>query len=305
MTTARVGMLLWIAAGPALGQPGLDTVFRNLKWREIGPAVMGGRIDDFAVVESDPRIVFAATASGGLWKTVNGGVTWEPVFDNEAVSTIGDVAVAPSDPSIVWVGTGEANNRQSSSWGNGVYRSLDGGRTWAHMGLKDTHHIGRVVIHPSNPDLAYVAAGGRLWGANSERGVFKTADGGKTWRNVLFVNEDTGATDLAMDPQSPNTLYAAVYERRRTAYGFVGGGPHSALYKTTDGGGTWTRLTKGLPDGGDTGRIGIDIYRRNPNIVYTLVEHEKGGVFRSEDKGTTWIKMSDTNPRASITARCA
>ena len=167
---------------------------------------MGGRVDAVAVVESDPRIAYVGLASGGVWKTVNAFTTWEPVFDSEAVSSIGAVAVAPSDPSIVWVGTGEPNDRQSSSWGNGVYRSLDAGKTWKHMGLDDTHHIGRVVIHPRNPDIVYVAAQGHLWGPNHERGVFKTTDGGKTWAPVLYISDDTGATDIAMDRESPDTL---------------------------------------------------------------------------------------------------
>jgi len=273
-----------------------ESIYKNLQWRSIGPAIMGGRIDDFAVVENQPGIIYVAAATGGVWKTTNNGTTWEPVFDNEAVSSIGDVAIAPSDPNIVWVGTGEANNRQSSSWGNGVYRSLDGGKTWANMGLKDTHHIGRVVVDPRDPNTVYVAAGGHLWGPNKERGVFKTTDGGKTWANVKFINEDTGFTDITIDPESPMTLYAAAYQRRRTVYGFSGGGPHSGIYKTIDGGATWTKLTNGLPEG-DTGRIGLDLYRRDPNIVYAVIENAKGGVFRSEDKGATWKKMSDTNPR--------
>ncbi len=288
------------APTPTPAQPNYEEILKNLKWREIGPAIMGGRIDDFAVVESNPSIVYVATASSGLWKTTNGGTTWEPLFDNEEVSTIGDVTVAPSDPSIVWVGTGEPNNRQSSSWGNGVYKSTDGGTTWKNMGLKETHHIGRVVIHPSDPHTVYVAAVGRLWGPNEERGVFKTTDGGQTWKKVLYVNEDTGVIDLAMDPESPGTLYAAAYQRRRTVFGFNGSGPHSALYKTTDGGATWKKLAKGLPyekGEGETGRIGVNIYRKNPNIVYAIVEHKQGGVFRSEDKGETWTRMSDTNPR--------
>lgn len=277
------------------------SAMRGLAFREIGPAIMGGRVDDISVVESDPKIVYVGLASGGVWKTINAGTTWEPVFDDEAVSTVGAVAVAPSDPSIVWVGTGEPNNRQSSSWGNGVYKSTDAGRSWRHMGLAETHHIGRIVIHPANHEVVYVAALGKLWGPNGERGVFKSADGGETWQHILFINEDTGAVDLAMDASSPGTLLAAVYQRRRTAFGFNGGGPHSAIYKTTDGGAAWRKLTRGLPyendKDGPTGRIGLNIYRRNPAIVYAIVEHAKGGVFRSEDKGETWTRMSGTNPR--------
>jgi photosystem II stability/assembly factor-like uncharacterized protein len=289
-----------IAAAPP-DQPGVADKLKNLSFRELGPAVMGGRIDDFAVVESNPNIVFVGVASGGVWKTTNNGTTWEPVFDKEGVSTIGDIAIAPSDPAVVWVGTGEPNNRQSSSWGDGAYKSLDGGKTWQRMGLVATHHIGRIVIHPSNPEVVYVAALGHLWGPNPERGVYKTTDGGKTWSQVLKINDDTGVSDIAMDPQSPDTLYAAAYVRRRTPFGFNGGGSDSAIYKTVDGGATWKKLTKGLPyeNGGDTGRIGLDIYRKDPNIVYAVVQHEKGGTFRSDDKGETWKKMGDTDPRPS------
>ncbi|MGB8660027.1 MAG: hypothetical protein WCA94_08020, partial [Candidatus Acidiferrum sp.] len=289
-----------LPAGSA-GQSSPTDKLKNLEFREIGPAVMGGRIDDVAAVESNPNIVYVGTASGGLWKTMNNGTTWEPVFDKEGVSTIGDIAIAPSDPGVVWVGSGEPNNRQSSSWGDGIYKSLDAGKTWQNMGLAATHHIGRIVIHPKNPDIVYAAALGHLWGPNPERGVYKTTDGGKTWNQVLKINEDTGVSDIAMDPESPDTLYAAAYERRRTPFGFDGGGPGSAIYKTVDGGATWKKLTKGLPyeNGGDTGRIGLDIYRKDPNIVYAIVQHEKGGTYRSEDKGETWKKMGDTNPRPS------
>jgi photosystem II stability/assembly factor-like uncharacterized protein len=319
----------------------------TLKFRELGPAAMGGRIDDFAVVESNPSTVYAGTASGGLWKTVNAGTTWTPLFDKEAVSSIGDVAVAPSDPSIVWAGTGEPNNRQSSSWGNGVYKSTDGGQTWQNMGLKDSHHIGRILIHPANPDVVYVAALGRLWGPNKERGLYKTTDGGKTWKQVLFINEDTGIVDAVMDPQSPDTLYASAYTRRRTVFGFAGSGPEGGIHKSTDGGQTWKRLVKGLPwdpepprpraaQGGvppevaamfglsapdepppseapkadpdrrsEIGRIGLAVYRKDPRILYAVVEHEKGGVFRSEDRGETWTKTSDTNPRPMYYSKIA
>src|SRR6266567_89637 len=214
-----IGVLAMNALAAPGDQPSPTDKFKNLEFREIGPAVMGGRIDDFAVVESNPSIVYVGTASGGVWKTTNNGTTWEPVFDKQSVSTIGDIAIAPSDPAVVWVGTGEPNNRQSSSWGDGAYKS---------------------------------------------------PDGGKTWSQVLKINDNTGVSDIAMDPESPDTLYAAAYERRRTPYGFNGGGPDAAIYKTTDGGATWKKLTKGLPyeNGGDTGRIGLDIYRKDSNIVY-------------------------------------
>ncbi|HYL61379.1 MAG TPA: hypothetical protein VE077_02080 [Candidatus Methylomirabilis sp.] len=285
----------------AAGQSNPTEKLKNLEFREIGPAIMGGRIDDIAAVESDPNIVYVGAAAGGVWKTTNNGTTWTPVFDKEASPTIGDIAIAPSDPSIVWVGSGEPNNRQSSSWGDGVYKSVDAGKTWHNMGLTATQHIGRVVINPKNPDIVYAAALGHLWGPNPERGVYKTADGGKTWAQVLKINDDTGVSDIAMDPESPDTLYAAAYERRRTPFGFDGGGPDGGIYKTTDGGVTWKKLTKGLPyeNGGDVGRIGLDVYRKDPNIVYAIVQHEKGGTYRSEDKGETWKKMGDTNPRPS------
>ena len=273
---------------------------KGLEFRNIGPAIMGGRIDDFAVLESRPSTFYVGAASGGLWKTENNGTTFEPVFDDQESSSIGAIAIAPSDPSVLYVGTGEPNNRQSSSWGHGVYKTGDGGKTWTHLGLPDTHHIGRVVVHPTNPDVVYVAALGHLWGPNKERGLYKTTDGGKTWTNTKFVDEDTGFVDVAMDPQSPSILYAASYQRRRSPFGYNGGGPGSALWKTTDGGGTWKKLAEGLPKEGDVGRIGVAVYRRDPRIVYALVEHAKeGGIYRSEDRGETWKKMSDTNPRPS------
>lgn len=278
---------------------------KGLEFRSIGPALMGGRIDDFAVVEDDPSIFYVGTASGGILKTTNGGTTFEPVFDDQEVSSIGDLALAPSDPQILYVGTGEPNNRQSSSWGNGVYKTLDGGKTWRHLGLADTHHIGRIVVHPRNPDVAYVAALGSLWGPSRDRGLYKTTDGGRTWTNTKFVDEDTGFVDVAMDPQSPETLYAASYQRRRTPFGYNGGGPGSGLWKTIDGAATWTKLTKGLPEG-ELGRIGIGVYRQDPRIVYALVEHEKeGGIYRSQDRGESWVKVSSTNPRPSYYSQVA
>ena len=289
---------LLLTAAPAASQTAeqVESILNRIEWRNIGPAIMGGRIDDIAVVESDPKVFWVGTASAGVWKTVNHGITWIPQFQNEEVSSIGSIAVAPSDPSVVWVGTGEPANRQSSSWGNGVYVSTDGGTTWTHKGLEDTHHIGRVLVHPTDPGTVYVAALGHLWGPNEERGVYRTRDGGETWDRVLHGDENTGAVELAMDPESPDTLYAALYQRRRRAYGFAGGGPGSGIHRTTDGGDTWTKLGGGLPEG-DTGRIGLNVYRRDPRVVYAIVENREGGVFRSEDKGLTWERMSDTNPR--------
>ena len=309
LSVLTVAALLAAVPGPAAEKKTATAIpeswlttekLKGLEFRNIGPALMGGRIDDLAVVESRPSTFYVGTASGGLWKTENNGTTFEPVFDEQENSSIGDIALAPSDPSILYVGTGEPNNRQSSSWGNGVYKTTDGGKTWSHLGLADTHHIGRVVIHPANPDVVYVAALGHLWGPNKERGLFKSTDGGKTWTNTKFIDEDTGFVDVAMDPESPNILYAASYQRRRAPFGYNGGGPGGALWKTTDGGATWKKLAGGLPAEGDVGRIGVTVYRRDPRIVYALFEHAKeGGIYRSEDRGDTWKKMSDTNPRPS------
>ncbi|MFM9905514.1 MAG: WD40/YVTN/BNR-like repeat-containing protein [Pyrinomonadaceae bacterium] len=291
--------------------PSYQSALAGLRFREIGPATMGGRIDDIEVVPSDSRIIYVATAAGGILKSVNGGTSWSWLFDKEAVPSVGDIAITPSNPSIIWAGTGESNNRQSSSWGNGIYKSMDAGKTWKQMGLAATMHIARIVVHPTNPDIVYVAATGNLWGSSPDRGVYRTMDGGKSWQLVLKVNADTGATDIAIDPESPTILYAAMYQRRRTVFGFNGSGEGSALYKTNDGGDTWTKITKGMPydtenaptprpDGLlETGRNAIAVYPKDTNIVYALVEHANGGVFRSNDKGETWTRQSniDSNPR--------
>ncbi len=288
-----------------------------LRFRTIGPTIMGGRVAELAVVESDPSTFYVGVATGGVWKTENAGITFEHVFRDEATASVGAVSVAPSNPNVVWVGTGEPNNRQSSPWGNGVYRSIDAGRTWTHLGLENTHHIGRIRVHPMDPDVAYVAAVGHLWGANPERGVYRTTDGGETWELVLFVDEHTGAIDLAMDPTDPKTLFAAMYQRQRRAWGFNGGGPGSGIYRTTDGGDNWTELTNGLP-AGDKGRIGLDIYRGDTDMIFALVEADargpggfggggfggggggrqpQNGVYRSADRGETWEQISTTNNR--------
>ncbi len=278
---------------------GSNSLIDNLKWRCLGPANMGGRISSVSVQEENPHIIYVGTASGGLWKTSNNGITWQPLFDQQSSSSIGDVSVSRSHPDIVWVGTGEANNRQSSSWGDGVFKSTDGGKSWQNMGLRESHHIGKIVIDPANPNVVYVAALGHLWGPNRERGIFKTTNGGKTWVNVLYIDENTGVVDIAMDPDNQTTLYAAAYQRQRRGWGFSGGGEGSGLYKSTDGGENWIKLTdgsRGLPSG-PIGRIGIDIYHSDPRIVYAIVEHKQGGVFRSNDKGMTWEKTSSLNPR--------
>jgi len=293
------------ASTPRPAAPTFESATSSLRFREIGPATMGGRVNDIEVPIQDSRVIYAAMAAGGILKSVNGGTTWETLFDKEAVSTVGDVAVAPSNPQIVWAGSGESNNRQSSSWGNGVYKSMDAGKTWKNMGLAETHHIARVVIHPTNPDIVWVAATGKLWSANSERGVYKTTDGGKTWAHVLKVNEDTGATELVVDTESPSVLYAAMYQRRRAVFGFNGSGQHSALYKSIDGGETWAMITRGMPYSTEnaptprpenlleTGRISIAIYPKNTDVVYATIEHATGGVYRSTDKGETWTKMAE------------
>lgn len=211
---------------PAVPQGGsLDTLLDHLNFRSIGPATMGGRVDDLAVLESRPSVFYAGFATGGLWKTVNNGTTWEPVFDNESVVSIGAVAISPASAALVWVGTGENNNRQSSSWGGGVYKSTDAGRTWKNMGLVESRHVGRILIDPVDNDVVYVAAMGHLWGPNRERGVYKTTDGGLTWLQVLFVDDQTGATEIVMDPSNNKVLYAAMYQRQRSAWGYNGGGP--------------------------------------------------------------------------------
>ncbi|HYB97444.1 MAG TPA: hypothetical protein VEC39_20900 [Vicinamibacterales bacterium] len=272
--------------------------FPGLKFRNIGPATMAGRVDDIAVLESNPAVFYVATATGGLWKTVNNGTTWTVHFDDlDDVVSIGDIAINPHDANTVWVGSGENNNRQSGSWGNGVYKSTDGGLTFKHMGLAASKHIARIIVDPIDHDVVYVAALGSLWGRGGDRGVYKTTDGGLTWSRVLHVDDDTGATELVMDPSNNKVLYAATYQRRRATWGFNGGGLGSAMWKSSDAGRTWTKLTTGVP-AGPLGRIGMDIYRSNPNILYARIEHEKeSGTYRSDDAGLSWRKMSDTNPR--------
>ncbi|MFQ5742899.1 MAG: hypothetical protein ACE5HV_04840 [Acidobacteriota bacterium] len=276
----------------------LAAALSSLEWRNIGPAIMGGRVSDFAVVESNPAVFFVGTATGGVWKTVNGGTSFEPLFDDQPTSSIGDVTISQSNPNLIWVGSGEPQNRQSSPYGNGVYKSIDGGRSWSHMGLYESRHISRIRIDPTDNNTVFVAAVGQLWGANEERGVFRSKDGGASWEKVLYVDENTGAIDLAMDPNDPETLFAAMYQRRRTSWGFNGGGPGSGIYRTRDGGASWQELTEGLPRG-QKGRIGLDIYRRDGNLVYALVEAGRNdrGVYRSTDRGDTWEHLNTTNSR--------
>lgn len=275
-------------------RPELVEAFR---FRLIGPAVAGGRIHDVEALPHDPATIYVASASGGIWKSSNMGTTWRPVFEGQPVSTFGDLAIAPSDPNVVWAGTGEQQNRQSTSWGNGVYRSTDGGETWTHVGLEETRHIGRVLVHPTNPDIAYVAALGNLWKPSAERGVFKTEDGGRNWSKVLYIDTLTGVVDMVMDPSDPNTIYAAAYQRQRRTWGFNGGGSGSGIYKTSDGGNTWRELTDGIPQG-DKGRIGLAISVTNPQVLAALIEHaEEQGTYRSENGGETWERVNRLNQR--------
>ena len=308
------GALLVLALSATSAWSQAPSPFSGVPLRTIGPASMSGRITDLAVNESNPFEFYVASATGGVWKTTDNGVTWAPVFEREGTHSVGAIAVDQRDPSVVWVGTGEATNRQSSSWGDGVYKSTDGGKSWRNVGLRESHHIARIAIDPTNPEVVYVAVPGHLWGPSRERGLYRTTDGGRTWELVLARDEDTGAVDVAIDPSDPRTVYAAMYQRRRQPYGFVGGGPGSALYRSTDAGRTWRRLTSGLP-AGTYGRIGISIYRKDPRVVYISLEQgvrytssvsygqRRGGIYRSEDRGETWRHMGDWNPRPAYSSQ--
>ena len=250
-----------------------NPLLANFRFRSIGPASMGGRIDDIAVYEKDPRIIWVGYAVGGVFKSVNAGTSFVPVFEKYGSASIGDIAVDQTNPDVVWVGTGEPNNRQTSSFGDGIYKTTDGGKTFTNMGLRETQTIARIVIDPKHTDVVYVASPGHLFGPNPDRGIYKTTDGGKTWAKIKYIDENTGFTDLAIDPTNSNILYAASYQRRRTGCCFNGGGPGSALWKTEDAGRNWTKLAAGLPPG-PLGRIALDVARSNPNVVYAQVEYE-------------------------------
>ena len=295
-SVAILGPRTLAAQAPSTARSPAPTLAAGLQWRAIGPAVTGGRITDLEVPPGSQSVVYVGTASGGVWKSENHGTTWAPIFDDAANLSVGDMAIAPSDPLEVWVGTGEANNRNSSPWGAGVYHSTDGGKTWRLAGLEETKHIGRIVVHPTNPDIVWIGALGHLFGPNEERGVYKTTDRGRSWEKVLHVDENTGVVDLAIDPSDPSVLYAATYQRRRRAWGFVGGGPGSGVHKSTDGGRTWRELTNGLPEG-DIGRIGLAVSTRTPSLVMAVVEAEDGGVYKSNDRGESWRKVNDLNQR--------
>ena len=292
--------------------------FDSLYFRSIGPATMSGRISDLAVYEANPAMFYVATSHGGVWKTVNNGTTWEPQLQDTGHLSTGAIAISQANPDLVWVGTGESSNRQSVSWGDGVYKSTDGGKTYTHMGLKTSKHINRIVIDPRDHNVVFVAATGSLWGPGGERGVYKTTDGGKTWKQVLKGDDDAGANEVVMDPSNSQVLYASLYQRRRTSCCFNGGGPGSGLFKSTDGGETWTKLTGGVLDG-PLGRITMDVSRSRPNTLYALIEgpSQPGGrggggrgggqqevdpkiptgMYRSDDAGATWRKVNNANPR--------
>ncbi|HXD22321.1 MAG TPA: hypothetical protein VN613_03105, partial [Gemmatimonadaceae bacterium] len=301
---------LGFAVSPAAAQyraPADSVLVRALSFRSIGPASMGGRIVDIAIAENPPSVrggrlgtvLYVAAATGGIYKSTNAGLNWTPVFDSVRTGSIGAVAVAPSNGDVVWVGTGEANNMRSSSWGTGVYKSTDGGKTWSAPMLAKSQHIGKIVIDPRDPNVVYVAAMGPLWAPGGERGVFKTTDGGKTWTNTKNISANTGFTELVMDPSNPDVLYAASLERERREYGFLPAGPESAIWKTRDGGQSWTKLAGGLPTG-ELGRTGLAVCRSKPSTVYAMV-HAKApanGLYRSDDSGTTWHLMNTVNGTA-------
>jgi len=291
-------ILLALVALPMLlhAQENVLDKFKPIGTRSIGPAGMSGRVTTIDVVEEQPEVIFIGTASGGVWKSESGGIKWEPIFDQQPTQNIGAIKIQQSNPDVIWVGTGEANPRNSQSSGAGLYKSINGGKTWKLVGLKKSITIHRIIIHRDNPDVVWVAATGSAWGDNKERGVFKTTDGGETWNKVLYVNERTGCADLVVDPSNPNKLYAAMWEYRREPWFFTSGGPGSGLYISFDGGETWKKRTSdnGLPKG-ELGRIGLATSQSNPKVVYALIEAKKLGLYRSDDGGFNWKLQSDKN----------
>ena len=272
----------------------LSDVVNGLEFRAIGPALMGGRIADIAVSHDNPSLWYVAVGSGGVWKTENSGVTWNPVFENESSYSIGTVAMDPNNSQVVWVGTGENVSGRHVGWGDGIYKSNDGGGTWKSMGLEKSEHIGKILIDPRNSDVVLVAAEGPLWSSGGDRGVYKTMDGGETWNLMLKIDENTGVTDIEFDPSNPDVIYAAAYQRRRHVWSLLSGGPKSGIYKSTDNGETWSQKTTGLPKG-DMGKIGLAVTEANPNLVYATVEadDEEKGFYKSEDKGESWVKQNN------------
>src|SRR5437870_3291788 len=278
--------------------------FSGLRFRSLGPAFTSGRVIGFAVEPNNPSRFYVASASGGVWKTINDGTTWTPVFDREGSYSIGAIALDPKNPLTVWVGTGENNSQRSVSYGSGLYRSDDGGKTWKNVGLKSSEHIGRIAIDPKDSNTVYVAAEGPIWGPGGDRGHFKTTDGGKTWKHILNLSENTGVTDVVIDPQNPETIYAASYQRRRHMFTLIDGGPESAIYKSTDAGTTWNKLRAGLPTT-EMGRIGLAISPVDSNVIYATIEaaDRKGGIFRSNDRGGSWERRNEFDAGAMYYAR--
>ena len=271
----------------------VEEAIKGLKMRSIGPAMMGGRIADIAIHPKRPHQWYVAVGSGGVWRTDNAGVTWTPIFDDQKSYSIGDVTLDPNNPDVVWVGTGENVSGRHVGWGDGVYRSADGGKTWTRMGLESSEHIGRIAVHPEDSDTVFVAAEGPLWSAGGERGLYRSTDGGSSWESVLEIDENTGVTDVVFHPTDPDVMYAAAYQRRRHVWGFLGGGPMGGIYKSIDGGTTWTKKTQGLP-GGDVGKIGLAVTPANPELVYATIEadDDEKGFYRSTDRGESWEKRN-------------
>ncbi len=264
----------------------------SMKLRAIGPAINSGRIGDFAVNPDNPSEYYVAVCSGGVWKTTNAGTTYKPVFDSQKSYSIGCITMDPNNHNVIWVGTGENNSQRSVNWGDGVYRSQDGGKNWKNVGLGDSEHIGMIVVHPDDSNTVYVAAQGPLWKSGGERGLYRTTDGGTTWKRILHVSDDTGINEVHMDPRNPNVLYASAYQRRRRVWTLINGGPESGVYKSEDGGESWRKINKGLP-GGDKGRIGLTVSPANPEIIYAIVEAQGGGgIYRSTNRGESWSKRS-------------
>ncbi len=268
--------------------------FAGLELRNIGPAINSGRVSDFAVHPDAHHIIYAATASGNLWKTTNAGTIWKPIFDKEGSYSTGCVTLDPNNPNVVWVGTGEKDSQRSVAFGDGIYKSLDGGQNWENMGLEDSEHIGMITIDPRDSKVVYVAAQGPLWRSGGERGVYRTTDGGASWERILHISDDTGANEVHIDPRDPDVLYVSSYQRRRHVWTLVDGGPESAIYKSTDAGATWRKITEGLPKV-DMGKIGLAVSPANPDYIYAIIEaqQDEGGTFRSTDRGESWTKMSD------------
>ena len=271
-----------------------SSTFKDLKFRNIGPALMSGRIADIEIVQDDPATWYIGVGSGGVWKTANAGTTWTPLFDKEASYSIGEIALDPSDVNTIWVGTGENTGGRHNGFGDGIYRSRDGGENWENLGLENSDHISKIIVHPEDPNTVWVAAQGPLWSKGGDRGLFKTTDGGKTWDNMLSAGVWTGVTDLVIDPRNPDRLYAATWQHHRTVAAYMGGGPESGIHVSDDGGETWEKIKTGLPKG-NMGKIGLAISPQNPDVLYAAIELDRrtGGVWRSETKGMSWTKMSD------------